>query len=93
MRRFPVTYREVPCFSGPCVSSIAMCNVAFAKFGKTPSTKARISVQRERRSGLAFMGKRKDETSDLINLMVAIARRLPEEQFRELCEQLEEIWS
>ena len=65
-----------------------------AKYGKAPSTKARISVQRERRR-LSFLdGKRNDDTSDLVvDLMVAIARRLPEEQFRGLREQLEEIWS
>jgi hypothetical protein len=65
-----------------------------AKYGKTPSTKARISVQRERRALSSLRGARtneKNETSNLVNLLVAVARSLPEEQFRQLRDRLEDI--
>jgi hypothetical protein len=81
----------------PLQSELNAALVSFlAKYGKTPSTKARISVQRERRRLSFIRGARtdeKNETSNLVNLLVVVARSLPEEQFRQLRDQLEDIWS
>jgi hypothetical protein len=63
-----------------------------SQYGKAPSTKARISVGRERRR-LFLSGNEGGGTSDVVRLIVAVAKNLPEEEFRELREQLEEIWS
>jgi hypothetical protein len=53
-------------------------------------------VQGERRR-LSFLRgaqtNEKNETSNLVNLLVAVARSLPEEQFRQLRDRLEDIWS
>jgi hypothetical protein len=81
----------------PLQSELNAAIVTFlAKYGKTPSIKARISVQRERRALSSLRGARtneKNETSNLVNLLVAVARSLPEEQFRQLRDRLEDIWS
>jgi hypothetical protein len=63
-----------------------------AKYGKTPSTKARISVKRgwEGRSTrqVEFAG-----DDNLVRLLVAVASKLPEAQLRDLREQLEDVWA
>lgn len=61
-----------------------------AKYGKTPSTLARISIQRERRRLFSEEDRAGDE--DLVRLLVAVSRKLPEAQLRDLREQLDDVW-
>jgi hypothetical protein len=68
--------------------------VAFlARYGKTPSTKARINVQRARRRLFLDNGLESEAGNPVVDLMVAVARTLPEGQFRHLLHKLEDICS
>jgi hypothetical protein len=67
--------------------------VAFlAKYGKVPSTKARINVHQDLPKNLDS-NPESDVGDRVVDLMVAVARKLPERQFRLLRDQLEDIWS
>jgi hypothetical protein len=63
-----------------------------AQFGKAPSTKVRINVLRAKRSPF-------DRTDDdsrhdkIVDLMVAVAKTLPSQQFQNLREKLAEAWA
>jgi hypothetical protein len=86
-------YFSVVNVEDPLHAELNSALVAFlAKYGKSPSTKTRINVQRQRRS-FSPSDNLKGNMGDLVGLMVAVARRLPEEQFRQLRDQLEDIWS
>ena len=62
-----------------------------AKYGKTPSTKMRISVRRER-LGRLFQITSTDDSRDLVvDMMVAVARTLPTAQFQNLRAQLADL--
>jgi hypothetical protein len=69
--------------------------VAFlAKFGKTPSTKMRINVLRQRRR-IKSDALTADESQDavVVNLIVAVAKTLPNTHFQNLRSQLEDLWA
>jgi hypothetical protein len=60
-----------------------------AEYGKTPSAKIRINVVRDRRLlGPVSSGKAHDP---IIDLIVAVAQRLPPVEFRRLLDQLEDV--
>jgi hypothetical protein len=64
-----------------------------AKYGKAPSTKMRINV----RSRMASVWRLKKGESDpydrIVDLMVAVAKSLPKDQFQNLRGQLQDLWS
>ena len=69
--------------------------VAFlAKFGKAPSTKARINVTRGlRRRFAADMNDKATNETALVQVMIAAAKTLSTDRFRELRDELDGIWS
>jgi hypothetical protein len=63
-----------------------------AKYGKTPSTKARINISLGIRR--RFLDKPEYSGDDnLVRLLVAVATKLPEDQLHDLRERLEDVWS
>jgi hypothetical protein len=78
----------------PLEAELNTALVAFlAKYGKTPSTKARVNVYRAFRHVNSGLVPENEVGDHVIELMVEVARRLPERQFRLLRDQLEDIWS
>jgi uncharacterized protein YbjT (DUF2867 family) len=65
-----------------------------AEYGKTPSTKTRISVLRAIRSLTPSNTESPDGANEaIVSLMVAVAKTLPTRQFQRLRDQLEDIWA
>jgi hypothetical protein len=63
-----------------------------AKYGKSPSTKIRINVIRQRRRLTSPEAPTTDDTQNaVVNLMVAVAKTLPTTQFNHLLKQLEDM--
>jgi hypothetical protein len=83
------SYFETITFMHPAIHELNSALVAFlAKFGKSPSTKARINIRRGRR----LLGEPKDAANDeVVEAMAVIAKaKLTREQVRALCDHLED---
>src|SRR5437867_7352836 len=87
------SYFSVVDAGNPLYAELHSALVSFlAKYGKTPSTKARINAQRPRRR--LFLDKTEYAgDDDLVRLLVAVASKLPEAQLRDLRDQLEDVWA
>jgi hypothetical protein len=64
-----------------------------APYGKAPSTKARINVERQRRRLSPVATSESAAHDAIVSLMVAVAKTLPSEHFESLHSQLEDIWA
>jgi hypothetical protein len=62
-----------------------------ARYGKTPSTKMRINVARDRRLISSDVESAAESQNSVVDLMLAVSKTLPPAQFERLVAGLEEI--
>ena len=67
--------------------------VFLAKHGKAPSNKMRINVLRDRRLIASPDTLPSDSQAAVVDLMVAVSKTLPDELFRRLRSQLDDVWA
>jgi len=78
----------------PLHDELSSMLVAFlAQYGKTPSTKMRINVMRERRLLSADTSPVDEAHAAVVTMMIAVAKTLPSKHFENFRSQLEDIWA
>jgi hypothetical protein len=89
------TFFFTPNSANPLHAELNSALVVFlAKYGKTPSTMARINVARDMRRAFSNdKSEREIAASAVVDLMLAVAKTLPEDHFKQLRNRLEDVWA